>query len=154
MPGPSCVRRAPALARGRFTGVALSRSNFHSATPPGSKSPSKDLLARIIRPRQDATERIDNQAARSRLLDSFCCQPLLKPVLCFVAPQHPTSNAKAVPHASASCRRIGTSAFSFTTQPPAVLFPEVLQLCSHAVIGWLDAPSGLFGLRSIQMASI
>jgi len=32
--------------------------------------------------------------------------------------------------------------------------PEVLQLCSHAVIGWLDAPSGLFGLRSIQMASI
>jgi hypothetical protein len=31
---------------------------------------------------------------------------------------------------------------------------EVLQLCSHAVIGWLDAPSGLFGLRSIQMASI
>jgi len=31
---------------------------------------------------------------------------------------------------------------------------EVLQLCSHAVIGWLDALSGLFGLRSIQMASI
>jgi hypothetical protein len=31
---------------------------------------------------------------------------------------------------------------------------ELLQLCSHAVIGWLDAPSGLFGLRSIQMASI
>jgi hypothetical protein len=31
---------------------------------------------------------------------------------------------------------------------------EVLQLCSHAVIGWLDAPSGFFGLRSIQMASI
>jgi hypothetical protein len=31
---------------------------------------------------------------------------------------------------------------------------EVLQLCSHAVIGWLDAPSGLFGLRSIQMASV
>jgi transposase len=31
---------------------------------------------------------------------------------------------------------------------------EVLQLCSHGVIGWLDAPSGLFGLRSIQMASI
>jgi hypothetical protein len=35
-----------------------------------------------------------------------------------------------------------------------VLGQEVLQLCSHAVIGWLDAPSGLFGLRSIQMASI
>jgi vitamin B12/bleomycin/antimicrobial peptide transport system ATP-binding/permease protein len=31
---------------------------------------------------------------------------------------------------------------------------EVLQLCSHAVIGWLDDPSGLFGLRSIQMASV
>jgi hypothetical protein len=31
---------------------------------------------------------------------------------------------------------------------------EVLQLCSHAVIGWLDAPSGFFGLRSIQMAAI
>jgi hypothetical protein len=31
---------------------------------------------------------------------------------------------------------------------------EVLQLCSDAVIGWLDAPSGLFGLWSIQMASI
>jgi len=30
----------------------------------------------------------------------------------------------------------------------------VLQLCSHGVIGWLDAPSGLFGLQSIQMASI
>ena len=31
---------------------------------------------------------------------------------------------------------------------------EVLQLCSHAAIGWLNAPSRLFGLRSIQMASI
>src|SRR5260370_15096814 len=31
---------------------------------------------------------------------------------------------------------------------------EVLQLCSHAVIVWLDAPFGLFGLQSIQMASI
>jgi len=31
---------------------------------------------------------------------------------------------------------------------------EVLQLCSHAVIGWLGARSGLLGLRSIQMASI
>ena len=36
----------------------------------------KDLLTRIIRP-QDATERIDNQAAagRSPVLDTFCCQP-------------------------------------------------------------------------------
>jgi hypothetical protein len=31
---------------------------------------------------------------------------------------------------------------------------EVLQLCSHPVIGWPDAPFGLFGLRSIQMATI
>jgi len=30
---------------------------------------------------------------------------------------------------------------------------EVLQLCSHAVIGWLDAPSGLFSLRSIVTAA-
>ena len=36
----------------------------------------------------------------------------------------------------------------------SIEFLEVLQLCSHAVIGWLDAPSGFFGLRSIQMASI
>ena len=32
--------------------------------------------------------------------------------------------------------------------------PEVLQLCSHPVIGWLDAPPGIFGLRSIQVAAI
>jgi hypothetical protein len=31
---------------------------------------------------------------------------------------------------------------------------EVLQLCSHPVIGWSDAPLGLFGLRSIQVAAI
>jgi hypothetical protein len=31
---------------------------------------------------------------------------------------------------------------------------EVLQLCSHPVIGWLDAPPGIFGLRSIQVAAI
>jgi hypothetical protein len=30
----------------------------------------------------------------------------------------------------------------------------VLQLCRYPVIGWLDAPPGVFGLRSIQMASI
>ena len=34
------------------------------------------------------------------------------------------------------------------------LLSEVLELCRHAVIGWIDAPSGFFGLRSIQMASI
>ena len=31
---------------------------------------------------------------------------------------------------------------------------EVLQLCSHPVVGWPDAPPGVFGLRSIQMVSI
>ena len=31
---------------------------------------------------------------------------------------------------------------------------EVLQLCSRDVIGWLDAPSRLFGLRSLQVAPI
>ena len=31
---------------------------------------------------------------------------------------------------------------------------EVLQLCSHAVIGWLDAPSGLFGFGSFRVAPI
>src|SRR5580704_5669250 len=31
---------------------------------------------------------------------------------------------------------------------------EVLQLYRPAVIGWPDAPPGVFGLRSIQMASI
>ena len=33
-------------------------------------------------------------------------------------------------------------------------YGEVLQLYSHPVIGWPDAPFGLFGLRSIQMATI
>jgi hypothetical protein len=38
---------------------------------------------------------------------------------------------------------------------PAGVIPwEVLQLCSHPVIGWLDAPPGIFGLRSIQVAAI
>jgi hypothetical protein len=27
---------------------------------------------------------------------------------------------------------------------------EVLQLCSHPVLGWQDAPPGIFGLWSIQ----
>jgi hypothetical protein len=31
---------------------------------------------------------------------------------------------------------------------------EVLQLYSHPVIGWLDAPPGIFGLRFIQVAAI
>jgi hypothetical protein len=31
---------------------------------------------------------------------------------------------------------------------------EVLQLCSHPAVGWRDAHPGLFGLRSIQMATI
>ena len=31
---------------------------------------------------------------------------------------------------------------------------EVLQLCSHPVVGWPDAPPGVFGLRAIQIASI
>jgi hypothetical protein len=31
---------------------------------------------------------------------------------------------------------------------------EVLQLCSRDVIGGLDAPSRLFGLRSLQVAPI
>src|SRR5580704_11991992 len=35
-----------------------------------------------------------------------------------------------------------------------VLFWEVLQLCSYPVVGSPDAPPGVFGLRSIQMASI
>src|ERR1700735_2643796 len=35
-----------------------------------------------------------------------------------------------------------------------VLEMEVLQLCSYPVVGSPDAPPGVFGLRSIQMASI
>jgi hypothetical protein len=34
------------------------------------------------------------------------------------------------------------------------LFREVLQLCSHPVVGWPDAPPGIFGLRFIQVATI
>jgi multidrug efflux pump subunit AcrA (membrane-fusion protein) len=36
----------------------------------------------------------------------------------------------------------------------AALHLEVLQLCSHPVIGWQDAPPGIFGLRFIQVAAI
>ena len=35
-----------------------------------------------------------------------------------------------------------------------LLWVEVLQLYSHPVIGWLDAPPGTFGLRFIQVAAI
>jgi hypothetical protein len=31
---------------------------------------------------------------------------------------------------------------------------EVLQLCSHPVVGWQNAPPGIFGLWSIQVATI
>ena len=31
---------------------------------------------------------------------------------------------------------------------------EVLQLCSHPVVGWKDAASGIFGLWAIQVATI
>ena len=31
---------------------------------------------------------------------------------------------------------------------------EVLQLCSHPVIGWQDAPPGIFGSWFIQVAAI
>src|SRR5258707_2885719 len=31
---------------------------------------------------------------------------------------------------------------------------EVLQLCSHPVIGWQDAPPGIFGLWVIQVAAL
>jgi hypothetical protein len=30
----------------------------------------------------------------------------------------------------------------------------VLQLCSHPVVGWQDAPPGIFGLWSVQVAPI
>jgi shikimate dehydrogenase len=37
---------------------------------------------------------------------------------------------------------------------PELVDMEVLQLCRPAVIGWLDAPSGLFGLRPVQVAPV
>jgi hypothetical protein len=36
----------------------------------------------------------------------------------------------------------------------SMLTAEVLQLCSHPVIGWQDAPAGIFGLWFIQVAAI
>jgi integrase len=35
-----------------------------------------------------------------------------------------------------------------------LFYTEVLQLCSHPVLGWPDGPPGLFGLRYIQVAAI
>jgi hypothetical protein len=37
---------------------------------------------------------------------------------------------------------------------PGFDYREVLQLCSHPVIGWQDAPPGIFGLWFIQVAAI
>jgi len=37
---------------------------------------------------------------------------------------------------------------------PTARLMEVLQLCSHPVVGWPDAPPGIFGLWSIQVATI
>jgi hypothetical protein len=34
------------------------------------------------------------------------------------------------------------------------ILKEVLQLCSHPVVGWPDATPGIFGLRSFQVAAI
>ena len=31
---------------------------------------------------------------------------------------------------------------------------EVLQLCRHPMVGWQDAPPGIFGLWSVQVAPI
>ena len=31
---------------------------------------------------------------------------------------------------------------------------EMLQLCGHPVIGWQDAPLGIFGLWPIQVATV
>jgi PIN domain nuclease of toxin-antitoxin system len=35
-----------------------------------------------------------------------------------------------------------------------LVLPGRRKCCSHPVIGWLDAPPGIFGLRSIQVAAI
>jgi hypothetical protein len=31
---------------------------------------------------------------------------------------------------------------------------EMLQLCGHPVVGWQDAPLGIFGLWPIQVATV
>ena len=48
---------------------------------------------------------------------------------------------------------VETRAMTIPTEPMGV-FLEVLQLCSHPVVGWQDAPPGIFGLWSIQVATI
>jgi transposase, IS6 family len=52
-----------------------------------------------------------------------------------------------------SATTIQTTMCKSYRRPFALLAEAVLQLCGHTVIGWPDAPSGFFGLRSIQMAS-
>jgi hypothetical protein len=37
---------------------------------------------------------------------------------------------------------------------PDEFYEEVLQLCSNPVIGWPDAPPGLFSVRFVQVAAI
>jgi ABC-2 type transport system permease protein len=49
---------------------------------------------------------------------------------------------------------IGLSVSSIAVTQQQALLGEVLQLCRPAVIGWLDAPSGLFGLRPVQVAPV
>jgi hypothetical protein len=57
----------------------------------------------------------------------------------------------------AACSRLFSSPAS-DMKPPApvvdIVSWEVLQLCSHPVVGWPDAPPGIFGLWSIQVAAI
>jgi hypothetical protein len=43
---------------------------------------------------------------------------------------------------------------AFVAAQLGLLWEEVLQLCSHPVIGWQDAPPGIFGLWFIQVAAI
>jgi len=50
--------------------------------------------------------------------------------------------------------QLTTVRFLRTFLEDSIAVPEVLQLCSHSVIGWPDAHPGPFGLRSIQMAAI
>ena len=47
-------------------------------------------------------------------------------------------------HPTAVTRENGEHRFSWA----------VLQLCSHPVVGWQNAPPGIFGLWSIQVAPI
>jgi hypothetical protein len=51
-------------------------------------------------------------------------------------------------------RMVESGDYFFFAIIPNQSVTEVLQLCSHPVIGWPDASPGLFGLRSIQVAPI